>query len=62
MLKSYQRRVGDSRWRGSPTMVPAGYNAKRLSPVNHTTKTIHHHHHHHHHHHIKGSYICLQGK
>ena len=24
--------------------------AKRLSSVNHTTKTIHHHHHHHHHH------------
>ena len=26
-------------------MVPAGNKAKRLSPVNHTTKTIHHHHH-----------------
>ena len=24
-------------------MVPAGNKAKRLSPVNHTTKTIHHH-------------------
>ena len=40
-------------------MVPAGNKAKRLSSVNHTTKTIHdddddddddHHHHHHHHH------------
>ena len=29
-------------------MVPAGNKAKRLSSVNHTTKTIHHHHHHHH--------------
>ena len=27
-------------------MVPAGNTAKRLSSVNHTTKTIHHHHHH----------------
>ena len=27
-------------------MVPAGNKAKRLSSVNHTTKTIHHHHHH----------------
>ena len=35
------RRVGDSRWRGSLTMVPAGNKAKRLSSVNHTTKTIH---------------------
>ena len=25
-------------------MIPAGNNAKRLSSVNHTTKTIHHHH------------------
>ena len=25
-------------------MVPAGKKAKRLSSVNHTTKTIHHHH------------------
>ena len=32
-------------------MVPAGNKTKRLSSVNHTTKTIHHHHHHHHHHH-----------
>ena len=24
-------------------MVPAGNKAKRLSPVNHTTKTVHHH-------------------
>ena len=28
-------------------MVPAGNKAKRLSSVNHTTKTIYHHHHHH---------------
>ena len=39
-------RVGDSQWWGSLTMVPAGNKAKRLSSVNHTTKTIHHHHHH----------------
>ena len=26
-------------------MVTAGNKAKRLSSVNHTTKTIHHHHH-----------------
>ena len=36
--------VGDSWWRGSLTMVPTGNEAKRLSSVNHTTKTIHHHH------------------
>ena len=29
-------------------MVPAGNKSKRLSLVNHTTKTIHRHHHHHH--------------
>ena len=34
-------------------MAPAGNKAKRLSSINHTTKTIHHHHHHHHHHHQK---------
>ena len=28
-------------------MVPTGNKAKRLSSVNHTTKTIHHHHHDH---------------
>ena len=33
-------------------MVPAGNKTKRISPVNHTKKTILHHHHHHHHHHI----------
>ena len=27
-------------------MVPAGIKAKRISSVNHTTKTIHHHHRH----------------
>ena len=46
-FKPCSRRVGDSRWWGSLTMVPAGNKAKRLSSVNHTTKTIHHHHHHH---------------
>ena len=45
-LKSCSRHVGDSRWWGSMTMVPAGNKAKHLSSVNHTTKTIHHHHHH----------------
>ena len=33
-------------------MAPAGNKAKRLSSVNHTTKTILLHHHHHHYHHI----------
>ena len=37
------RRAGDLRWWGSLTVVPARNKAKRLSPVNHTTKTIHHH-------------------
>ena len=36
-------RAGDSRWWGSLKMVPTGNMAKRLSSVNHTTKTIHHH-------------------
>ena len=40
-FKSCSRRVGDSRWWGSLTVVPAGNKAKRLSSVNHTTKTIH---------------------
>ena len=44
-FKPCSRRVGDSRWWGSLTVVPAGNKAKRLSSVNHTTKTIHHHHH-----------------
>ena len=43
MFKSCSRCVGDSRWWRSLTMVPAGNKAKRLSSVNHTTKTIHHH-------------------
>ena len=47
------RYVWDLRWWGSPTMVPAGNKAKRLSSVNHTAKTIYHHHlHHHRHHHL----------
>ena len=49
-FKSCSRRVGDSGWWGSLTMVLAEDKAKRLSSVNHTTKTIHHHHHHYHHH------------
>ena len=40
-FKSCSRRVGDSRWWKSLTMVPARNKAKRLSSVNHTTKTIH---------------------
>ena len=49
-FKSCPRRVGDPRWWGSLTMVPARNKAKILSSVNYVTKTIHHHHHHHHHH------------
>ena len=49
-LKPCSRRVGDSRWWRSLTMISAGNKAKRLSLVNHTTKTIHHHHHDRHHH------------
>ena len=45
-LKTCSRCVEDSRWWGSLTIVPAGNKAKRLSPVNHTKKTILHHHHH----------------
>ena len=44
-FKSYLRRIVDSRWWGSLAMVLAGNKAKRLSPLNHTTKTINHHHH-----------------
>ena len=54
------RRVGDLSWRESLTMVPAGIKAKRLSTVNHTSKTIYHHHHHHHHHHHYGWKHSLQ--
>ena len=39
-FKSCSRRVRDSRWWGSLTMFPVGNKAKRLSSVNHTTKTI----------------------
>ena len=42
-FKPCSRRVGDSRWRGSLTVVPTGNKAKRLALVNHTTKIIHHH-------------------
>ena len=48
-FKSCSRHVGDLGWWGFLTMDPAGNNAKYLSLVNHTTKTIHHHHHHYHH-------------
>ena len=41
-FKSCLRRVRDSRWWGSLTMVRAGNKAKRLSSVNHITETIHH--------------------
>ena len=44
-FKPCLRCVRDSRWWVSLTMVPAGNKTKRLSSVNHTTKTIHHHHH-----------------
>ena len=49
-FKSCSRRVGDSRWWGSLTVVQTGNKIKRLSSVNHTTKTNYHHNHHHHHH------------
>ena len=39
-FKPCSQRVGDSWWWGSLTMVPAGNQAKRLSSVNNTTKTI----------------------
>ena len=42
-LKSYSRRVGDSRWWRSLTIVPAGNKTKRFSLVSHTTKIIRHH-------------------
>ena len=40
------QRVEDPRSWGSLTKVPARNKAKRFSPVNHTTKTIHHHYNH----------------
>lgn len=40
MFKSCSHRVRDLRWWGSLTMVPTGNTAKRLSSLNHTTKTI----------------------
>ena len=43
-FKPCSRRVGDSRWSGYLTMVPAENEAKRLSSVNYTI-IIHHHHH-----------------
>ena len=39
-FKSCSRRVGESRWWASLTMVPARNKVKRLSSVNHVTKTI----------------------
>ena len=44
-FKSCSRLVGDLRWWGSLTIIPAGNKARRLSSVNHTTKAIHYHHH-----------------
>ena len=38
------RRIEDSRWQRSLTMVPPENKAKHLSSVNHTTKTMHRHH------------------
>ena len=43
-FKPCLQHVRDLWWWGSLTVVPAGNKAKRLSSVNHTTKTIHHHH------------------
>ena len=40
-VRTCSQHVRDSRWWGSLTMVPAGNKTKRLSFVNHTTKTIH---------------------
>ena len=45
-IKSCSRRVGDSRWWESLTVVLTGNKAKRLSSVSHTTKIIHRHQHH----------------
>ena len=44
-VKSYLRRVGDSRWWGSLTVAPSGNKARHLSSFNYTTKTIHRRHH-----------------
>ena len=41
VFKPCSQHVRDSWWWGSLTMVPAGNKAKRVSSVNHTTKTIH---------------------
>ena len=41
-FKFCSRRVGNLRWWGSLSMVPAGNKATRLSSVNNTTKTIYH--------------------
>ena len=58
-FKSCSRRVGDSRWWGSLTMVLAGNKAKCLSSVNHTTKSNHHYHHHRHHHHQVSTEVLI---
>ena len=39
-VQTYLQHVGDLRWWESLTLVLAGNKAKRLSSVNHTTKTI----------------------
>ena len=43
-------------------MFPAGNETKRLSSVNHTTKTIHHHHHRHHHRFFSKWCTCCSSK
>ena len=61
-LKSCSRRVRDSRWWGSLTIVPAGNNAKSLSSANHTTKTICHYktiHHNYYHYHLLSKFIQM---
>ena len=45
----------------SLTMVQHENKAKRLSSVNHTTKTVHRHHHHYHHHHHHHHHHYHQG-
>ena len=42
-FKSCSNPVGDLRWWGSLTMVPAGNGAKHPSSVNHSAKKNHHH-------------------
>ena len=48
-LKSYLRRVGDSRWWRSLTMVPAGNKTTPIIGQPYRKKIYNNHHHHHHH-------------